>query len=194
MSSPPVDPNNPIPVPTTPDEFRAASPNFADTTTYPDEMIQLYLNAASLLLPACVWGRTLGLATVLFVNHNLTLFAQQFPNGIGSTPVPLRGPVQSETAGALSVSYDMQAVLDPDAGWWNYTPYGQLFYRLMMIFGAGPRQINVPPWGGACGCFDYGAFARSSLSGMVGPGWGNPASNVPVSKFLPPTGTPPTIL
>lgn len=188
--------SNPIPVPATPADFRAASPNFADPVMYPDEIVQIYLDAAGLLLPACVWGNTLGLATVLFVNHNLFLFSQQFPNGTGSAPVQLRGPVQSEAAGALSVSYEMQAVLDPAAGWWNYSSWGQLLYRLMMIFGAGPRQINVPPWGGICGCaFDTIAFAGSSLAGRVGPGWyrANPESNVPVGKFLPSSVSPPII-
>ena len=184
---------HPIPVPQTPAEFYARMPTFADPTVYPPALVQAYLDAAGILLPACVWGSALGMATLLFVNHNLYLYSQQFPNGPGSAAVPPRGPITWESAGLLAVSYDMAAVLNPDAGWWNYSTWGQNLYRLIQIYGAGPRQLNVPPWGGACLCaFDTAALAASPLAGTIGPGWWNqnPQENVPMGKFLGGTAPP----
>jgi hypothetical protein len=135
-----------MPVPTTPDEFRALAPYFSDTTVYPDAAITMWLTTAALLLTGR-WGPLLGLGTVLFVEHNLQLNAIQYPNGPGSPAVPLRGPVTSESAGSVSVSYDTNAALQQDAGFWNYTPYGQKFFWLMQMVGTGPVQLGTPPWG-----------------------------------------------
>ena len=180
---------NPIPVPTTPDEFRAVAPAFSDPVMFPDAEIQFWLDAASILL-TCRWGSALGIGTILFVEHNLALDASANPvSGTGGVPGMMHGVVSSEAAGAVSVSYDTGVASESDAGHWNLTLYGERFIRMARLIGAGPIQLGVPPWAnGGCTC---GGMMNPSawLAGWggIGPGWHNqnPNSNVPVGRFLP---------
>lgn len=180
---------NPIPVPTTPEEFRAVAPAFSDPVMFPDDEIQFWLNAASILL-TCRWGSALGLGTVLFVEHNLALTAAAMPApGSGQVPGVYGGVPASKSVGAVSVSYDTSRGTETDAGHWNLTVYGERFIRMARLIGAGPIQLGVPGWAnGGCGCGGMmNAAAWPAAWGSVGPGWHNqnPNSNVPVGRFLP---------
>lgn len=178
---------NPIPVPTTPDEFRAVAPAFQDPVMFPDASIQFWLDAASIML-TCRWGSAIGIGTVLFVEHNLALEAAAMPApGSGGVPGMLHGVVSAESAGAVSVSYDTGMAAETNAGHWNLTIYGERFIRMARMFGAGPVQLGVPPWATG-GCLCGGMIDISHWrGGSFGPGWWNqnPNSNVPVGRFLP---------
>lgn len=180
----------PIPMPITPDVFREIVPAFAADPPYTDEMIEFWALAASVLL-TCRWGNSIGIGTVLFMGHNLALQAQNLQAAqSGGIPGTTRGLVASESAGSVSVSYDTGTAAEEDAGHWNLTIYGQQFIRLARMFGAGPIQLNVPPWGsGACMC--GGNWAAAGMQGSLGPGWYDrvPEENVPVGKYLPRTGS-----
>lgn len=161
----PSNTGNPIPVPATPDAFRAAFPEFADKTMFPDESVTFWLAAASILLTNR-WRNALGLATILFVCHNLALeaFNQQTANNGGIPGIGL-GVVQSQAAKSVSISYDSGLAGEAGAGHWNLTNFGTRLYRLMMAFGAGPVQIGT-------GSFQGGFFNFSSWGGLpFGPGW-----------------------
>lgn len=198
-------PCNPVPVPATPADFRAVRPEFNDTSRYPDSEIQLWLDAASCMLPSCVWGNLLGLGTISFVAYNLAVYDQLMsptgPSGAtGQTPgTGGRGMITSEAAGAVSVSYDAALTAVEDGSIWNQNAYGQRFIWLARMVGHRPIQLNVPPWGGVCGggcgcgaAFDPGGWKGSGRAGTLGPGWysseGDKSSdNVPVGKFIPPS-------
>jgi hypothetical protein len=158
-----------MPVPTTPAEFRALAPGFSDTTAYSDADITMWLTIAGLLLTGR-WGELLGVGTVLFVEHNLQLNTLLYPGGAGTAATALRGPVTSESAGSVSVSYDTDAALQKEAGFWNYTPYGQKFFWLMQMVGAGPVQLNTPP-GGIYGACAWNGMALAQVGIFAGPGW-----------------------
>ncbi|PSY57320.1 DUF4054 domain-containing protein [Escherichia coli] len=51
------------------------------------------------------------------------------------------GVQSSKSVDKVSVSYDISATLNPDAGFWNNTRYGAEFYQLITMFGAGGRQL-----------------------------------------------------
>lgn len=153
-----------IPVPQTPAEFRAAAPAFSNATMFPDDSITFWLQAACLLLNANRMPKSIGLMTVLFVEHNLALeaYAKEGADN-GGIPGLSRGIISSEAAGQVNVSYDTNGAAELNAGHWNLTDYGKRFIRMARFFGAGPIQLNTPgipssiflPWTGI----------------VFGPGW-----------------------
>jgi len=186
-----VPPNpNPIPVPTTADEFRKVCPAFANTTMFPDETIMFWLGAASLFLVPHRWRSALGVGTTLWTEHNLALQAMQ---GVGAggdaSGIPGMagmGLVTEKAVAAVSIAYDQTTASEPDAGHWNLTLYGRMFIHYARMFGAGPIQLNVPDL--YAGAYGQGLWVNGFGAGAIGPGWArSPQENVPVGKFIPAT-------
>lgn len=148
----------------TPASFRQDFPEFNANPPYTDSLIQYYLVLAGLLLNKNRWGlpstaansppnNMYDMATELFVAHHIAIeAAAQKAAAAGGMPGSPQGPTTSKHVGPISVSYDAGSVLETGAGFWNTTMYGTRFYRLMMMFGAGPVQVNIgrdpTPWNG----------------------------------------------
>jgi len=133
-----------VPVPLTIARFRQDFTEFANTAVYPDNAVTFWLSVATLMLNPDRWARLLGVGIELFAAHNLVLEAQALATvNVGGIPGITKGPVTSEAAGAVSVSYDVQAGINKDAAHWNLTTYGTRLYKLMMIFGAGPVHLGT---------------------------------------------------
>jgi hypothetical protein len=133
---PPPDPCDPL----TPAQFRALFPAFADPVTYPDAMIQMWLNMCPI---SCdVWGGLYQLGMGLWVGHEMTKFG---PNGLASKPGSTGiGIPASKSVGGVSVSYDTSMGADPEAGQYNMTLYGRQFWSLMQYLPIGPIQLGAP--------------------------------------------------
>lgn len=119
-------------------EFRDLFPQFKSTAVYPDSVIQFRFNLAELLLNKVRFGKLIYYATHLYVSHYLVLYARDanaIEAGIES------GVVSSKSIDKVSVSYDTNSTLSTDAGFWNYTRYGQELYQLMILIGAGGIQL-----------------------------------------------------
>jgi hypothetical protein len=125
--------------------FREAYPSFSEDL-HPDVRVAFWLRMAALRLPSERWGELLDDGTALFVAHHRTLEAktEQSTDGTGGIEAAA-GTVSSEskTVGSVSKSksYTNAASLDPNAGAWNGTIYGQQFFDLMQMVGAGGMQI-----------------------------------------------------
>jgi hypothetical protein len=121
--------------------FRAAFPEFIDTTEYPETVITYWFGIAGLLLNSTS-GRgfrdMLDHATYLFAAHNIVLERQARKARSGVGPA---GPVTSKSVGPGSISYDASAGLVKDAGHWNLTNYGTRLIELIDMFGAGGIQL-----------------------------------------------------
>lgn len=156
---------NAIPLPANAAAFRVALPEFASTTQFPDASITFWLQAASYLLTTR-WRSAIGLATILFVAHNLAIEAYAAQTAAnGGIPGVGMGILSSQAAKSVSLSYDTALAGEEGAGAWNLTVYGTRLYRMMMMFGAGPIQLGTGPMGG-------GFFNFSSWTGLpFGPGW-----------------------
>lgn len=121
--------------------FRAAFPAFT-AELFPDARVTFWLSIASTRLPAERWGDLLEPGLCLFVAHHLTLerAASLDPTGVGAMTVAA-GPVTSDskTVGPVSKSkgYSPGAASRIEAGQWNATMYGQQFFDLVQIVGAG---------------------------------------------------------
>lgn len=123
-------------------QFRADFPEFNDTARYPDSLITFWLGVATLQVNACVWKAMTSKAIELYTAHEIVLAAQnQITAQNGGAPGTQGGLVNSKTLGQATVSYDTITASEKNGGYWNRTIYGQQFYRLSRIFGAGCIQL-----------------------------------------------------
>jgi len=134
------------------DQFRQDFAEFADTSRFPDSLVQLWLDFAYVMLNPDRWGSALPMGIRLFVAHNLTLdglaLAEATNGGPAGTTV---GPVSSKSVGGVSVNYDTGSGINADDAQWNLTNWGTRFANLYRMFGQGPLQVGIgrtPPFNG----------------------------------------------
>lgn len=171
-------------------------PEFRNQAQYPPAVIAYYIAYANLFMNPVFWGGPSGnagsptatppvaptptnppqyeidMAAELLVAHLITLeYQAQVAANSGAPPGQQTGAVAGKTVGPISISFDngVTALGEGQAGDYNLTVYGKRFYRLMMMFGAGPTQLGLgvaPPWS---------AFTPSSFGPWAGPpmwpGW-----------------------
>ena len=156
--------------------FRVDFPEFASTADYPSSGVNYYLVLSGMLLNQRRFGppgatvtnppnNMYDMAQELFVAHHVALEARaQRTAAAGGVPGAVTGPIASQSAGPISVSYDNGAVIDANADHWNNTVYGLRFRKLINIFGAGPIQLGI-------GGFGRGpTFNNTPLNGPAWPG------------------------
>jgi hypothetical protein len=119
-------------------DFRTNFTEFADTTKYPDTMVNFWAGLADLQLNVRRWGDRRPYGMALFVAHNVALAYQ---NTISGTPGAGQGLTAGENVGPVSHSLDTGSVVEQDGGNWNETTYGRQFIRLSRIVGIGAIQV-----------------------------------------------------
>lgn len=124
-------------------DFRRDFPQFSDAEKFPDAQITFRLTLADRLLSENVTGRELfPYFAELFVAHYLYLFAADSRSSLaGGAGGSTNGVQASKSVDKVSVSYDTGSTLNADAGFWNNSRYGAEFWQLLMMFGAGGRQL-----------------------------------------------------
>lgn len=124
-------------------QFRADMPAFADSSVVDDPTILFWLNFADLALDANRWGAWLPMGIKMFVAHNAAVDAEAGMEAArGLPPGFSKGVINNESVDKASAGYDTTSVLDPKAGHWNLTIYGQRYYRMVQMIGAGPVHIG----------------------------------------------------
>lgn len=122
--------------------FRVVFPEFSDTTAYPASQITFWSTIAEAQVVEDNWGDIYAQAVMLYTAHEIVIARQNAAAGtIGGTPGVSGGIANSKTVGSVTVSYDANTQTEKDAGWWNRTTYGQQFFRLMKLYGAGCIQL-----------------------------------------------------
>jgi hypothetical protein len=123
-------------------QFRIDYPEFADVTRYPEATIERQLRLASILLGEMAWGDLWGYGIELRAAHYLTVGARNAASALaGGSGGGVAGLMTSKSVDKVSASYDVSAVTNAGAGFWNTTGYGVEFYALLMTIGAGPVQL-----------------------------------------------------
>lgn len=151
----------------TPAQFVADYPEFKDPSKYPESSISYWLAVATVLLDPVRWGAMLQVGVELLVAHEIQVEAQAQDTAlIGGWPGISKGPISSESAGAVNLSYDSVQALETEGGNWNLTVYGTRFLRRARMAGAGPLQI-----GPSCG---LGAGTVPGANGGSGAAWSGP--------------------
>jgi hypothetical protein len=159
-------PSNVPPVVTVSD-FRILRAAFKNPERYPDALIQHYLTQAAAMMNWPVWldmyvegvlDRTAHYVTIAKRNEQADERGGVSGNAIGR--------LTAKSVGGVSVSYDVSATAEPDAGHWNTTTYGSTFIRNVRIAGTGGIQLGGDP---------------CAIPANNGPAWPGP----PQSEFLP---------
>lgn len=123
-------------------QFRQSFPEFNDTTTYPDSLVQFWMTVAVSLVNADRWGDLTDLGIALVTAHHLALAVKdQKMAAVGGVPGQVSGPQSSKAVDKVSASYDTAAVAIKDGGFWNATMYGVRYLSLAMMMGAGGMQL-----------------------------------------------------
>ena len=124
----------------TPAQFRADFPEFADSVAWPDTQVGAELALGATYINEDRWGVSAVKGAELVAAHFLVLAKR---DGAGALPGEVKGLLTSKSVGGVSAGYDLSAVLEADAGFWNLTAYGLRYYRLARQMGAGGMQV----WG-----------------------------------------------
>lgn len=123
--------------------FRADYPEFANATTYADTSVGTFLSLATMLCSNQLrWATLWWTGVELVAAHYLVLQARDAAATIPGAPFGLQA---SKSVADLSVSYDYAKSTYEGAGFWNLTTYGQRFYALARMIGAG--GIQTPNFG-----------------------------------------------
>ena len=120
--------------------FRLAFPEFGDATVYPDTRAQWWLNLGEKMCNPQRWGDFTEAGVYLLMAHNLYLEHERTTGGGSAGTV---GPVSSisKSIDGVSKSVSMSVGHYDAAGQWAATIYGQQYYDLMMMVGAGGIQL-----------------------------------------------------
>jgi hypothetical protein len=137
--------------------FRGHFPEFADTTNYPDTMVQFFLDLGGVMCRATRWCELRQLGCELVCAHFLALrqyaLLKSMPQGITgvsiATAVPglNTGIPQSKSVSKVSVSMNLDLTKMEGAGPWNLTVYGQQYYWWLQIIGAPPTEMLAVGYG-----------------------------------------------
>jgi hypothetical protein len=123
--------------------FRADFPEFGDVTAYPESMILFWYGIAEKRLIQTRWADLYTHGLELCTAHLVSLAKnEQNIAAAGGTPGSgMNGMVASESVGDVSASYNVESILEKDAGQWNATSYGRMFINLANIVGMGGAQL-----------------------------------------------------
>lgn len=122
--------------------FRLQYPEFKDEETYPDAMVQLWMDLAKNLLPMDRWQDLYDMGIALVTAHHLVLaIRDQRSAEAGGTGGAFMGMVASKSVDSVSVSYDYSAVTMSDIGFWGMTAYGLRLMTFARYVGAGGVQL-----------------------------------------------------
>lgn len=129
--------------------FRALFPNFSNTSTYPELLIQAYWDTASLYINPnyykTIAGFTLAQQTQalnLMTAHLVYLF-----NLINTNQTP--GIVTAATIDKISVTLQPPPEVNQWQWWLNQSPYGQQLLALLQVVSVGGFYVSGAPPGRA---------------------------------------------
>ena len=140
--------------------------DFPEFTNVPLSQLSFWLNVATNMINADLFGDLADSVTELLMAHYVAVFNQVTTNLANNQPGALigasSGVLATKGAGPLSAGYDVAAATIQDAGNLNLTAYGTTFLRFQQIFGAGVIQVT--------GGFNYSAYL--AFGGPSGGLWG----------------------
>lgn len=123
-------------------EFRTTFPEFGDADTFPDLMILPRLVVSTSLVDPCRWGEVYDYGRYLLAAHRVTIGKRNSDVAeAGGTPGQASGMLSGKTLDKASMTFDTGSVAEEGAGWYNLTTYGQEWWKLAQMFGAGGVQL-----------------------------------------------------
>lgn len=131
--------------------FLTNFPEFNDCEPVPQSEIDFWIDFASYMLRESIWGasslegekyllRDYGI--LFFVAHNLAVGRYSGMASSSGGNGGVQGLVSSKSVDKVSLSYDTGATMQPGAGHWNSTSYGQRFARMLKMIGSRPIYVG----------------------------------------------------
>ena len=145
--------------PVTNDQFRQDYPEFASTVIFPESSLTYWLLIAFYMVNASVFVQLelYNMQMELFAAHHLKLEADAARvaanGGVGGTT---QGPIASKSVDKVAVAFGVETSKEDGAGSYNLTIYGQRYWHMTQIFGAGGVQLGAPN----CGTLVFGLFGQ----------------------------------
>lgn len=125
-------------------QFRADFPEFGGTDKFPNAQVQYWMTLSTLLMNVSRWGSLYFTGQELFIAHHCSIEAHAMEETKnGGIPGKMAGAISGKSVGGVSVSYDTGSTIEPNAGHWGLTIYGNRFVQLMRMVGAGPIQLGA---------------------------------------------------
>lgn len=122
--------------------FRVQFPEFASKDDYPDVWISPLLLISTQLVSEERWADLYDYGRYLQAAHRLAHRKRQADTAeAGGTPGQSSGMLSAKSLDKGSMTFDTASAAEEGAGWWNTTTYGQEYWRLAMMFGAGGVQL-----------------------------------------------------
>lgn len=114
-------------------DFIAAFPEFSNLAEYPQARINFWLNYATLLINQDKWKTLTPQGISLLTAHQLILDKEH-----GT----VNGLTTGKAVDSVSKNMDVKVITYADAGHYNKTTYGLMFWKLVMLVGTAPLQFN----------------------------------------------------
>lgn len=134
--------------------FQASLPEFANTALYPDPAIEFWLGIAALFVGPR-YAQFGDYAVTMFTAHNLVLSQQAVRQAAAGGVALTSGPLSGKSIKDLSMTFNSTATVIDGAGPFNLTTYGQRYWQLMELAGAGGIQLG-PTFRDLCYGAGYG--------------------------------------
>jgi len=123
-------------------KFRTLFPEFADTTLFPGDLLQMYYDMGTCYVSDEDYGCLSGSCRVLALNF---MTAHILKIGTGVTEGDDPGIVTSATVDKVSVSIQPPPQKDQYQWWLNQTPYGQQLLALLKAKSVGGLYVGGRP-------------------------------------------------
>lgn len=127
------------------DQFRKDFPEFGSVTIFPESALTFWLMVAGLMVNPNVFQDMTNPAQELLAAHHLKLEADAariaVNGGVGGTT---QGPISTKSVDKVSVGYAVESAKEDGAGSYNATIFGQRYWHLTQIYGAGGVQLGTP--------------------------------------------------
>ena len=123
-------------------QFRADFAAFADTTVYLNSTLTYWLCVSQQLNNPNAWKTLLVTGIELLAAHFMVLETQAMRTALnGGIPGLATGPIQSKAVDRVNIAYAVQMAQEDGAGSYNATIYGQRWWHLAQLVGAGGVQL-----------------------------------------------------
>ena len=119
--------------------FETFLEGFSELDSYPEARIRFFLDRATDAVPCGRFGKETDFGRCLHAAHHLVVLGTGMTEDArAATP---KGAVASKSVGSVSVSYDTGTGAETDAGFWNSTGYGRLYWQLMKKYRRLPTVV-----------------------------------------------------
>lgn len=113
---------------------------FPEFESYGQGRCEYFLSQAINSIPDGRFGKETDYGRMLFAAHHLTILGSGEDTSAKATE--LKRPIASKAVGSANVSYDTGTGTDAEAGEWNLTKYGRLFWALLKRYRRMPTIVT----------------------------------------------------